>query len=596
MTMQSIGGMGDRKRIPRVEIEYDVNLFGEEKQVQLPFVMAVMADLSGQPAEALPQVADRKFLEIDVDNFHERLKAIKPCVALRVPNALIGEGELSVEMSFEDMDDFSPESVARNVGALNDLLETRSQLLVELDPRHDGTGEDGYVPIGAGPDLPRPDIVPADVPATIQRRITEIDKQLSQQISLILHHEDFQKLESAWRGLHYLVTNTETDEMLKIRVLNISKENLGDTLREFEGTCWDRSPIFRKLYEDEYGQLGGEPYGCLVGDYYFDHGAPDVALLSEIARIAAAMHTPFLAGVSPSTFLMDSWRELANPTELNEILCSDAHAAWRCLREAESARYVALCLPRFLARQPYGAVGDPVEEFDFEEDIEVDDESKYTWANSAYAMATNINRSFKLYGWCSRILGAKFGGSVDGLPMHSFPTDDGGVNLRCPTEIEIDECREGELARNGFMPLSYQKNLDCAVFIEAPGLQLPAEHDEPAAAVNAPLTARLPYLLITGRFAHYIKCMVRDSFGSFSDRADLQHRLQVWIAQYVDEDPIHSDESTKARKPLVSAEVVVESAGHGAGYYNVEFSLDPQYQIEPSTVSLRLRLPAVGSD
>jgi type VI secretion system protein ImpC len=273
--------------------------------------------------------------------------------------------------------------------------------------------------------------------------------------------------------LHYLVNNTETDEMLKIRVMNVSKPELGKTLKKFKGTLWDQSPLFKKLYEEEYGQFGGEPYGCLIGDYYFDQSPPDVELLGQMAQVAAASHAPFIAGASPSVMGMESWRELSNPRDLTKLFQTPDYAAWRSLRESEDSRYLGLAMPRFLARLPYGAKTDPVEEFDFEEDTEGADHNKYTWANSAYAMAVNINRSFKEYGWCSRIRGVESGGVVEGLPTHSFPTDDGGIDLKCPTEIAISDRREAELAKNGFMPLLHKKNTDLAAFIGAQSLQKP---------------------------------------------------------------------------------------------------------------------------
>ncbi|HWS12619.1 MAG TPA: type VI secretion system contractile sheath large subunit [Rhodocyclaceae bacterium] len=437
-------------------------------------------------------------------------------------------------------------------------------------------------------------LISADVVKSIEAIIAQIDKKLSEQVNQILHHADFQKVESGWRGLHYLVNNTETDEMLKIRVMNISKTDLAKTLKKFKGTAWDQSPLFKKVYEEEYGQFGGEPFGCLVGDYYFDQSPPDVELLGEMAKVSAAAHTPFIAAASPTVMQMDSWRELANPRDLTKIFTTPEYAAWRSLRESDDARYIGLAMPRFLARIPYGAKTSPVEEFDFEEDTGAADHTKYTWANAAYAMAVNINRSFKEYGWCSRIRGVESGGAVEGLPTHTFPTDDGGVDMKCPTEIAISDRREAELAKNGFMPLVHRKNSDFAAFIGAQSLQKPFEYDDPDATANANLAARLPYLFACCRFAHYLKCIVRDKIGSFKERDDMQTWLQNWIMNYVDGDPAHSSESTKARKPLAAAEVVVEEVEGNPGYYTSKFFLRPHYQLEGLTVSLRLvsKLPS----
>ena len=442
--------------------------------------------------------------------------------------------------------------------------------------------------------LAKTDLISNDAIKSIESIIAAIDAKLTAQINLIMHHEDFQQLESAWRGLSYLVNNTETDEQLKIRVLSISKGDLHKTLKKFKGTAWDQSPIFKKMYEEEYGQFGGEPYGCLVGDYYFDQSPPDVELLGEMAKVCAAMHSPFIAAASPTVMGMGSWQELSNPRDLTKIFTTPEYAAWRSLRESDDSRYIGLTMPRFLARLPYGAKTDPVDAFAFEEETTGADSAKYTWANSAYAMAVNINRSFKLYGWCSRIRGVESGGEVPNLPAHTFPTDDGGVDMKCPTEIAISDRREAELAKNGFMPLLHKKNTDLAAFIGAQSLQKPAEYDDPDATANANLAARLPYLFATCRFAHYLKCIVRDKIGSFKEKDDMQRWLQNWILNYVDGDPAHSTETTKAQHPLAAAEVVVEEVEGNPGYYNSKFYLRPHYQLEGLTVSLRLvsKLPS----
>jgi len=438
------------------------------------------------------------------------------------------------------------------------------------------------------------DLILDDAVNSINAIIAEIDLKLTEQVNLILHHPDFQQLEGAWRGLKHLITNTETDEMLKIRFMPISKLELSKTIKKFKGVAWDQSPLFKKVYEEEFGQLGGAPYGCLVGDYSFDHSPPDVEILQGMAQIAAAAHAPFIAGASPTTMQMDSWQELTNPRDLTKIFSTPEYAAWRSLRESEDSRYIGLAMPRFLARLPYGAKTDPVEEFDFEEDMQGADSSRYTWANSAYAMAVNINAAFKLYGWCSRIRGVESGGAVEGLPVHTFPSDDGGVDMKCPTEIAISDRREAELAKNGFMPLIHRKNSDIAAFIGAQSLQKPAQYEDPDATANAELSARLPYLFASCRFAHYLKCIVRDKIGTFKERAHMEKWLNDWILQYVDGDPANSTEQVKARKPLAGAEVTVEAVEGNPGYYTSKFFLRPHYQLEGLTVSLRLvsRLPS----
>jgi type VI secretion system protein ImpC len=440
-------------------------------------------------------------------------------------------------------------------------------------------------------------LISSDTVATIESMVAAIDRKLSEQVNLILHHQDFQKLESAWRGLHYMVNNTETDESLKIRVMPISKSELGKTLKRYKGTAWDQSPLFKKVYEEEYGQFGGEPFGALVGDYHFDHSPPDVELLGEMAKIAASAHAPFITGAAPSVMQMESWSELANPRDLTKIFTTPEYAAWRSLRESDDARYLAMCMPRFLGRLPYGPKTNPIDAFDFEEDTVGADHDKYAWCNAAYAMATNINRSFKEYGWCSRIRGVESGGAVENLPTHTFPTDDGGVDMKCPTEIAISDRREAELSKNGFLAMIHRKNSDFAAFIGAQSLQKPTEYDDPDATSNAALAARLPYLFACNRFAHYLKCMVRDKVGSFKTREAMERWLNEWILQYVDGDPANSTEQTKAERPLAAAEVVVEEVEGAPGYYQSKFFLKPHYQLEGLTVSLRLvsKLPSEKS-
>ncbi|MBD2810184.1 type VI secretion system contractile sheath large subunit [Xenorhabdus sp. Vera] len=437
-----------------------------------------------------------------------------------------------------------------------------------------------------------------DTYSTIQSLIAEIDRKLSQQINHILHHDEFQSLEGAWRGLHYLCNNTETDEMLKIKLMCLSKKELSSTLKRFKGVSWDQSPIFKKIYEAEYGQLGGEPYGCLIGDYYFDHTAPDIEVLREMSQISASAHCPFITGAAPSVLQLRSWQELSNPRDLTKVFQNTEYAPWRSLRSSEDVRYLGLALPRFLSRLPYGNKTNPVDNFNFEEDTEGPTHSNYTWANSAYAMAVNINRSYKLYGWCTAIRGVQTGGSVENLPCYTFPSDDGGVDMKCPTEIAISDRREAELAKNGFIPLLHRKNTNMAAFIGAQSLQKPAEYYDPDATANANLAARLPYLFACCRFAHYLKCIARDKVGSFQKREDMERWLNNWIINYVDGDPINSSTTTKAEKPLAAAEIHIEEIESNPGHYHAKFFLLPHYQLEGLTVSLRLvsKLPSLKKD
>src|SRR5437660_5774819 len=385
---------------------------------------------------------------------------------------------------------------AEGQGAGFEASDLQGLLNKEFKPRSDAAKEavETAVRTLAEQALGQTTLISSDTIGTIEAMIAALDQKLSEQVNLIMHHKMFQEVESAWRGLDYLVTNTETDEMLKIRVLNISKADLGRTLKRFKGVAWDQSPLFKKLYEAEYGQFGGEPFGCLVGDYYFDHSAPDTELLAQMAQIGAAAHCPFIAGVSPSVMQMESWQELANPRDLTKIFTTAEYAPWRSLRESEDSRYIGLAMPRFLGRYPYGKAN-PVEEFDFQEDTEGARHDKFAWVNSAYAMGVNITRSFKLYGWCSRIRGVESGGSLEGLPVHTFPTDGGGVAMKCPTEIAISDRREAELSNLGFLPLLHCKGRDFAAFLGAQSCQKPKQYMSEDANANAELSAKFNFIM-----------------------------------------------------------------------------------------------------
>ena len=432
-------------------------------------------------------------------------------------------------------------------------------------------------------------VVKDDVIETIEAMIAAIDRKLSEQMNEVLHAPEFQQLESSWRGLNYLIFNSETDANLKIRFINASKTELYRHLRQYPNAAWDQSPLFKRIYEEEFGQLGGQPYGCLIGDYYFSHRATDVQLLRDLSKISAAAHAPFFAAAHPNMMGMDSWTELSNPRDLSKLFDTPDYAAWKSLRDSDDSKYLGLCLPRVLARQPYGAKSEPVEEFGFEEDTDGHTGENYAWMNAAYAMAVNINRAYKEYGWCSRIRGVQSGGEVVNLPTHTFPTDDGGVDLKCPTEIAISDRREAELAKSGLIPLIHRKNTDKAAFIGAQSVMRPkAYQNNPDATASSNLSARLPYMFAVCRFAHYLKCMVRDKVGSYKEKEQLQRWLQNWITEYVDGDPINSSEQTKARKPLAGASIEIVPDPENPGYYSATFNLRPHYQLEGMDIGLRL--------
>jgi len=441
-------------------------------------------------------------------------------------------------------------------------------------------------------------VITDDVLQTIEAMIARLDEKLTVQMNEILHAPEFQRMESTWRGLHYLVFNSETDAQLKIHIMNVSKGELSKHFKLYPGARWDQSPLFKKIYEAEYGTLGGEPYGCLIGDYEFNHLSQDIQLLRDLSKIAGAAHAPFFSAADPALMGMDSWTELMNPRDLSKLFDTPEYAAWKGYRDNEDAKYVGLCMPRVLARVPYGAKSEPVEEFAFEEDTDGHKGEKYAWMSAAYAMAANINRAFKDYGWCTRIRGVQSGGEVINLPTHTFPTDEGGVDLKCPTEIAITDRREHELAKSGLIPLIHRKNTDKAAFIGAQSVYKPRKYEGPngveaTAADN--LKARLPYMFAVSRFAHYLKCMVRDKIGTMKEKEALRIWLQNWITQYVDGNPITSSEDYKARHPLAEARVDIFADEENPGYYGARFYLRPHYQLEAMDIGLSLvsRLPEI---
>jgi len=435
-------------------------------------------------------------------------------------------------------------------------------------------------------------IIGDDVFTTVDAIRAQIDKKLTEQVNAIIHDAEFQKLESAWRGLSYLVYNTSTGKDLKIRVMNIGKEECRKMFRQYKDAAWDQSPLFKKIYESEFGQLGGQPYGSFVCDYQFDHSAPDLEVLKGLSKIGAAAHAPFISAASPSLMGMESWQELSNPRDLGKLFDATDYAAWRTFRQSADSRYLALTAPRFLGRMTYGAKTDPIEEFDFEEDT-AGDHSKHLWVNSAYAMGVRITEAFQTYGWCTRIRGVESGGTVEGLPTAMFPTDDGGVDMKCPTEIAISDRREAELSKAGLLTLIHRKNTDQATFIGAQTVNLPIAYDDPAATANANLSARLPYIFASCRFAHYLKCMVRDWVGGNREAPQLQYDLNRWISQYVDAQPESSSEETKARLPLKDAKIEILPDEENPGYYKGKFLFVPHYQLEGMDIALSMvsRLP-----
>jgi type VI secretion system protein ImpC len=432
---------------------------------------------------------------------------------------------------------------------------------------------------------------------TFDRAIAAIDRKVSAQLNEIMHHEKFLKMEGTWRGLHHLIMNSETGTSLKIRVLNASKRDLNrDLTRAVE---FDQSQLFKKIYENEFGSPGGEPYGALIGDYEWTNHPDDIDTLRLISNVAAASFAPFISAAGASMFGFESWTELSKPRDIAKIFDTQEYMKWRSYRDSEDSRFVSLVMPRVIARLPYGANTKPIEEFNYEE-APYDEagaaksmgHDHYCWMNAAYVMGTRLTDSFAKSGFCVAIRGAEGGGKVENLPSHIFTSDDGDLDAKCPTEIGITDRREFELSNQGFLPLCHYRNTDYAVFFGAQSTQKPKKYDRPEATANAAISARLPYLMATSRFAHYLKVMARDKIGSFMEASDVERWLNRWITNYVNTNP-DAGQETKAKYPLREAKVEVKEIPGKPGSYNAIAYMRPWLQMEELTTSMRMvaRIP-----
>lgn len=424
-----------------------------------------------------------------------------------------------------------------------------------------------------------------DLAASIDARIAELDKLLSDQVNAIMHHPDFQKLEASWRGLKYLVMQSETSPMLKIKMLNASKKDL---VKDFKSAPeFDQSALFKKIYEEEYGTFGGAPYAALVGDYEFSRHPEDFYLLDELSHVAASAHAPLISAAAPSLFGLESFTDIGKPRDLSKIFDTVEYAKWKSFRESEDSRYVGLVLPHVLGRLPYGRDTVPLEEFNFEEDVDGTNHEKYLWTNAAYAFGARLTDAFAKYGWLAAIRGVEGGGLVEGLPTHTFKTDDGEIALKCPTEVAITDRTEKLLSDLGFLSLVHCKNTDYAAFFGGQSVQKAKTYNTDAANANARLSSQLPYIFAASRIAHYMKSIMRDKIGSFASRENVQQFLNTWLAQYVLLDDSASQEA-KAKYPLREARVDVVEVPGKPGVYRAAAFLRPHFQLDELTISLRL--------
>ncbi|MCC6242904.1 MAG: type VI secretion system contractile sheath large subunit [Gemmatimonadaceae bacterium] len=423
-----------------------------------------------------------------------------------------------------------------------------------------------------------------DTETMINARIAQIDHLLSLQLNEIMHHPDFQQLEGSWRGLKYLMNQSETGPMLKVKVLNVSKKDL---LRDLQRAPeFDQSALFKKVYEEEYGVFGGTPFGAMLGDYYFDKSGQDIELLEKISNVAAAAHAPFLTAASHEMLSLDSYADLDSPRDLAKIFDNTEYGKWKGFRASEDSRYVALTAPRILLREPYGRATVPIETFHYEERVDGTDHSHYLWGNAAYALAANINKAFSMYGWTASIRGVESGGLVEQLPTHNFRTESGEIAMKCPTEVQITDRREKELADLGFAPIVHQKNTANAAFFSVQSAQKPKVYDDPGASSSARLSAQLPYIFSTSRFAHYLKVMMRDKIGGYTSRGEVEAFLNRWIQNYVA--PTNANAAMKSKHPLSEARIDVMEVPGKPGVYRAIAFLKPHFQLDELSISMRL--------
>lgn len=435
-------------------------------------------------------------------------------------------------------------------------------------------------------------VVSDNLSATLDARVAEIDKLISEQLSAVMHAKEFQKLEGTWQGLHYLCKQTSTGSTMKIKMFNSPKKDL---LRDFRTAVdFDQSALFKKVYEEEFGTFGGAPFAALLGDFEVTRQPEDLYFIEQMGHIAAASHAPFIAAASPELMGLETFSDLSKPRDLSKVFDTVEYAKWRSFRDSEDARYVGLTLPRFLGRLPYNPKdGTTVEGFNFVEDVDGSDHSKYLWCNAAWAMGARLTQAFEKYGWCAAIRGVEGGGLVEDLPTHTFKTDDGDVALKCPTEIAITDRREKELSDLGFIPLVHCKNTDYAAFFGAQSAQKPRKYDSPAANANAVLSTQLQYIFAVSRIAHYLKAMMRDKIGSFASATSVETFLNRWISQYVLLDD-NANQELKAQFPLREASIQVSEIPGKPGAYRATSFLRPHFQLDELSVSLRLvaELPA----
>lgn len=632
-----------RVRSPRVHITYDVEIGDAIVQRELPLIVGILADLSGTPKEALPPIKSRSFVVIDRDNFDDVMAGSLVRLAFSVDNVVSeSQGEKSnLELLFTSMDDFSPLNLVMQIPLTRRLYESRSRirdLMAKLDGNDpldnilseifaDEAKQAELIAVYADAE----DLSAIEPNELITRMLTEgamaldesqkayaisligefalsilrdagenkavfandrmndkissIDSQLTQQINLVMHEPDFQRLEATWRGLHFLVMNTETSTHLKLRILNVSKADLLKDLQK--AVEFDQSAIFKKVYEEEFGTYGGDPFSFLVGDYEFGRHPADIELLEKIAGVASAAHAPFISSAYSKLFDMEDFFGLSQPRDLTKVFESAELIKWRSFRSSDDSRYVTLTLPKVLLRLPYGPDTIVAEGFDFIEDVDGTNAKKYLWGNPAYVLGQRITNAFSLHGWLAAIRGVEGGGLVEGLPAHTFKTAAGDIKLTCPTQVSITDRREKELNDLGFMAILHCKGTDKAAFFGGQTTGQPQKYNTDAANANARISTMLPYVLNASRFAHYIKVIMRDKIGSFNTKENVSDYLNTWIGNYVLVDD-SAPQEMKASYPLRDSRIDVTDVAGKPGSYRAVVFLRPHFQLEELTTSIRL--------
>jgi type VI secretion system protein ImpC len=617
-----------RTRPPRVRITYDVETGGAIEVKELPFVVGVLADLSGTRETALAELRNRNFIEITPDNFNAVFAAFNPRLSFEVGSTLEEDGgQIRVELRFQTLDDFGPTQLARQVEPLRDLLEARTRIvefqsLLSRDEKlqhmirealtSSGTSEFSESSqaetgsrfdrvsrvVEAASSLGRTEVqelvtafvdnvnlhsAANDLRAAISVGIAEIDSRLSRQLRDILHHPEFQALESTWRGLQYLLMQTEVSELLKIRVLNVQKSELFNDLTE--ASEFRESAAFRKIYDEKYEVFGDAPFGLLVGAYEFRETDDDVEMLQNLSRVASVSHAPFLAAAAPGILQLDSFASLGRIANVYEMFESAEYSQWRQFRESDDSRYIGLVLPHILLRLPYDKMTGGVVKFDFQEFTEAPHHTELLWGNAAFALAARVAGSFANYGWCAAIQGVEGGGLVEGLPIATFAANGDNI-LTGSTDVAITDRRETELSRIGFIPLVQGPSVDSPAFFSVNSVYRPGQYESSTANEASQVDGQLRYVFAVSRFAHYLLCMMRDKIGSFMSREECEQFLNHWIAKYVLQDDKASIAET-AKFPLREAHIEVEAVENKPGSFRAVAYLRPHFQLDELSVSLR---------